>query len=593
MRISRPWLQTYFDQDLPDAATLGDALTFHAFEIESVENDILDVKVTPNRGHDCLCHRGIAKEISAILKLPLKHDGLALGTSLEPHTDRVSVTIDEPTLCSRYIAGYIQNVKVTPSPDWLREFLESIGQKSINNVVDVTNYVMFNLGQPLHAFDAGKLSQKGEQFSIAVRKAQQGERMIALDSKEYTLADSMLAIVDAHNGAPIGIAGVKGGAPAAITAETNDIILESANFDGVSVRKTSQALKLRTDASSRFEQIISPELAGYAMRAVADLIVQIAGGEIVGFVDTYMQKSEQRHVAVALSKVNALLGTSFTEQHVEDVFQRLNFAFSKEGEVFSVVVPFERLDIAISEDLIEEVGRIIGYDAVPSIEMPTFPQNAAIDLNFLSAERAREDLMNAGYSEVITSVFAEKGDRVVLNKADGVRPYLRKTLADGLKDAFERNVRNKDLLGLKQVRLFEIGTVWQGGEEKMVLGIADEKGIRESELKQEVAERYEDLPLSTTARYQPFSKYPFIVRDVALWVPAETKPEDVLSVIKTYAGDLLIRIDKFDEFKKGDRVSYAFRLVFQSFDKTLTDFDANERMESVSGALKERGWEVR
>src|SRR3989344_4355512 len=165
MKISRNWLQTYFNDPLPDAAALSDALTFHAFEIESVdtiiydsaEDSILDVKVTPNRGHDCLSHRGIAKELSAILMLPIKGDPLRTQISLDPITEAVSVSIEEPTLCRRYIAGYMRGVKVGPSPEWLKNALESIGQRSINNVVDATNYVMFNLGQPLHAFDAGQL----------------------------------------------------------------------------------------------------------------------------------------------------------------------------------------------------------------------------------------------------------------------------------------------------------------------------------------------------------------------------------------------------------------------------------------------------
>jgi len=163
MKISRNWLQTFFVAPMPDAQALADALTFHAFEIEGVEWDILDVKVTPNRGHDCLSHRGIAKEISAILNMPMKSDPLRESISLAPLCTDISVHIGNGELCRRYIAGYIRGVKVGPSPDWLRENLEAIGQKSINNIVDTANFVMFNLGQPLHAFDASKLASKSEQ----------------------------------------------------------------------------------------------------------------------------------------------------------------------------------------------------------------------------------------------------------------------------------------------------------------------------------------------------------------------------------------------------------------------------------------------
>jgi len=594
MKISREWLQTYFEQPLPDAAQLADALTFHAFEIESIEKDILDVKVTANRGHDCLCHRGIAKELSAISGTPMKFDPLRQQAELSPATDAVSIEIREPALCSRYIAGYIRGVKVQASPEWLKDALESIGQRSINNVVDATNYVMFNLGQPLHAFDAGELSDRDGKYAIAVRKAKHEERMVALDGKEYTLADTMLVIADGHTDMPIGIAGVKGGAPAAINERTENIVIESANFDGISVRRTAQALKLRTDASSRFEQVLSPELAQFGMRAVADLILQLAGGELVGFVDEYVQMPQKQEVSVSLAMVNRVLGTALHEGDIEGAFERLQFAYAKEGETFKVFPPFERLDLVIAEDLIEEVARIIGYDKVPAVELAAFPKKPDVNVNFFSAEHAREELVSNGYSEVVTSVFADKGDRVVANKVDGVRPYLRATLVDGLRDAYERNSRNKDLLGLKEVHLFEIGTVWQRGNELMMLGIADGKGIREEPLEIKTADQYEILPTSETTRYQPFSKYPFIVRDIAMWAPQKSESfTDIVTTFGEYSQGLLQHVDLFDQFQKGDRVSYAFHLVFQSFDRTLTDAEVNEIMQKIYEAVMAKGFEVR
>ena len=594
MKISRPWLQTFFDDELPDAPKLADALTFHAFEIESVEGDVLDVKVTPNRGHDCLCHRGIAKELSAILNVKMSRDELAQPPVLEPRTNSVSVEIREKDLCARYVACHIRGVKVGPSPDWLRSYLESIGQKSINNVVDATNYVMFHLGQPLHAFDAGKLSDRDGAYSIQVRKAKQDERMVALDGKEYTLSDSMLVIADGHTDMPVGIAGVKGGAPAAITEETEDIIIESANFYGVSVRKTSQALKLRTDASSRFEQVLSPELAGYGMHAVMRSIVDLAGGEVIGYVDEYPQRQAPRSVSVSLEKVNRVLGIELRAEDVEDAFMRLRFAFSREGDLFTVFAPFERLDLLIPEDLIEEVGRIIGYDKIPATALPAFPRKPEINANFNSAELSREDLVAKGYSEVFTSVFADTGDRVVANKVDGVRPYLRSTLVDGLKEAYERNDRTKALLGLPTVQIFEIGTVWRKGLELTMLGIADKEGVRESPLEAKHAGAYEDLPTSQAQRYQPFSKYPFIVRDIAMWVPRSDQSfTEVLHVFSEHARGLLRHVDLFDQFQKGERVSYAFHLVFQSFDRTLTDAEVNVVMETISKSVADKGFEVR
>ena len=500
MRISRHWLQKFFDTELPTADKLAEAITFHAFEIEGVEkiekDEILDIKVTPNRGHDALSHRGIAKELSAILTIPLVHDPLSERPVLAPVTDSVSVTVENSALCPRYIAGYVRGVNVGPSPKWLQERLQAIGQRSINNVVDATNFVMFNIGQPLHAFDASKLKTENGTLKIEVRDARDGEVMIALDKKEYVLKSSMLVIGDKNAGKAIGIAGVKGGVPAAITEATKDIIIESANFDGASIRKTAQALKLRTDASQRFEQVLSPELAAYGMKAVADMIVELAGGELLGFADVYSLPQEEKKVSVTLAKVNQVLGTTLSEREAADAFQRLDLQFEKKGDEFMVVVPFERLDLVIPEDLVEEVARIVGYEKIPTTLLPPSSQKLEISKNFYAAERMREELIAKGYSEVYTSVFAAEGERVVLNKVDSVRPYLRANLVDGLGEALQKNIRNKELLQLTEVKLFEIGPVWKGGKEVWMVGTVSEKEKASEKLLEPIAAKeYENLPL--------------------------------------------------------------------------------------------------
>jgi phenylalanyl-tRNA synthetase beta subunit len=560
-----------------------------------VENEILDVKVTPNRGHDCLSYRGIAKEVSAILDLPITPKALEAWDQMQQFTFSipVSVRIAEPELCPRYIAWSIKGVKVGPSPKWLVDRLAAMGQQSINNVVDATNYVMFNTGQPLHAFDAEKLKKGDKGYVIEVRHAKDGEKLLALDKKEYSLKDSMLVITDANAGLPIGVAGVKGGMPAGISEETKDIIIESANFNGASVRKTAQALKLRTDASSRFEQVLSPEMAALGIRAAAKLILEVAGGELSAFSDSYPAPQQKISVSISLEKINHVLGTTLSVQEVENVFKRIGFSYTCKDNVFTVEPPLERLDIQIPEDLVEEVGRIIGYDKVPSIEMPVPQVKPAVSANFASAEKVREEFVSRGYSEVFTSVFSEKGERAVANKVDGARPYLRATLLDGLKEAYEKNAHNKDLLGLDQVRLFEIGTVWKEGKEIVMLAMADQNGAQEEPLMPAEISAYDNLLSSLTEQYKPFSKYPFIVRDIALWVPTGTNADEVLEVIRKAAGDLVVRSAKFDEFQKGEKTSYAFRLIFQSYEKTLTDSDANEQMENVYTAVRARGWEVR
>ncbi len=589
----------HFDSELPDADSLSHALTFHAFEVDGIEaipgDFILDVKVTPNRGHDCLCHRGIAKELSAILALPMKADQLKIQPSLTPLTDTVLVAISEPSLCMRYIAGHVRGVTVGPSPEWLKNSLEAIGQRSINNVVDATNFVMFNLGQPLHAFDAGKLTNVEGVYAINVRKARTDEKITALDSKEYALTESMLVIADANADAAVGIAGVKGGMPAGVDESTTEIIIESANFNGVSARKTAGALKLRTDASSRFEQVISPELAAYGMRAVTDLIVQLAGGEVVGFHDIYPVAQKIDQVSVSAAKVNAVLGTQILGRDMEEALTRLDLSHMTVGDVFTVTPRFERLDILIPEDLIEEIGRIIGYDKVPQVEFSAIGMPPAMTENFGLIEYTRQHMTAEGYSEVYTSVFAEKGERQVLNKVGGERPYLRANLTDGLKDAMDRNVRIKDGLGLKTVKLFEIGTVWGKTGEEIKVGVIEEKGEAKEYAFSDIPkpEAFEAGERSTLSMYKAFSRFPFIVRDIAMWVPTGTTPESVIETIQAHATALLQRVDLFDTFVKGEKTSLAFRLVFQSFEKTLTDDEVHAVMETVQTVLKEKGYEIR
>ncbi len=591
MKVSKLWLDKFFDAPLPEVSVLAEALTFHAFEIDAVEvkgdDSVLDVKMTPNRGHDALSHRGIAKELSAILKLPLANDPLAVRPVLAPLTTEVKVELDS-VLCKRYIAGYIKGVKVGQSPEWLKARLGAVGQRSINNVVDATNFVMFNLGQPLHGFDATKLGS----LELGVRLAKDGEVMEALDKKSYTLTESMLVITAGDS--PVGIAGVKGGMPAAIDESTKDIIIESANFDGVSVRKTAATLKLRTDASSRFEQVLSPELAGYGMQSVVELIQKLAGGELAGYVDVYPEPQKPMYANVTVERVNSILGIALTGADIADAFLRLGLPYKEEAGVFEVSVPFERFDLSIPEDLVEEVARIIGYDRIPATTLPAYERKPEINKNFAAAEAAREVLVKEGYSEVFTSVFAEKGERVVSNKADSVRPYLRTSLVDGLTEALAKNKPNKDLLGLKEIKLFEIGTVWKGGEEKIMLGTVSEKEkVSEKVLEPADASAYEDLPLSVAARFEPFSKYPYIVRDIALWVPSGTEAGVVLAEIKKEAGELAHTVTLFDRFEKEGKISLAYRLIFQSFSKTLTEEEVNQIMAKISGILGDKGFEIR
>lgn len=610
MKISLKWLQTYFDAPLPSADEIADAYTFHAFEIDEMQGDMMDVKVLPNRAADCLSHRGLAKDLSAILDIPLKSDplrescqGLPLAAKGSPWQG-LKVEIEDPKKCSRYMGALVRGVKVGPSPAWLKEALEAVGQRSINNVVDATNYVMLNIGQPLHAFDAAKLAQKDGVYAIGVRNAKEGEKITTLSGEEYELTPNIQLITDAHQDRSIALAGVKGGKAAELTGDTTDIIVESANFDGTTTRRAAQALKLFTDASARFQNRPSPELAAYGMRDVLKLITEIAGGEVVSIVDEYPTRPEQsRGVTVSHARVNSLLGSSFNIADIEEVFRRLGLDASVEQDVFTVTSPFERTDLTIAEDLVEEVGRIIGYDRIVSQELPALA-TAPDQSRYRGTERMKDQLVEQGFTEVSTQSFAKKGDVMLANPLDKHMPALRTSLEDNLKTALEaaKHVALLVLAPGQKPKLFEVGTVFPKAGEFVELRMTErvpawgENSATFDNLSvaklEDYGKDYEPVRHKLGA-YTPFSVYPFIARDIALWTPSGTESGAVMAMIRENASELLVRLDQFDTFEKEGRVSYAYRLVFQSGERTLTDEEVNGVMEKISTALVVQGYEVR
>jgi len=604
MKISRNWLQKYFDKPLPDTEAISDALTFHVFEIEDPpaggDSDMMDVKVLPNRAADCLCHCGIAKELSAILDLPLKNDPLStpfpmwdLGgpTSLK-------VEIENSEKCLRYVGALINGVKVGPSPDWLRQAIESVGQRSINNVVDATNFVMLNIGQPLHAFDAAKLAEKDGKYVIKVRNAKKDEKIIVLTGEEYLLPESALLITDANADIPIGIAGVKGGKAAEINENTTNIIIESANFDGTTIRKTAQALKLVTEASLRFQNRPSPELCAYGMRDVISLIQEVAGGEVRAVCDSYASRAERGTVSTSLKKINDILGSDFSKEEVSGVFNRLGLPCSEKNGEFEITPPFERTDLTISEDLVEEVGRVIGYDRVPALDIESPTSDVGLSMSYIpdqaryrGIEKIKDELVEQGFTEISTQSFAKNGDIYLANPLDKTKPALRSGLDENMKEAIERAKYIAPLIlpPNEKPKLFEIGTIFTKDGEKLAIEIS-EPVQNISEIKDDqnyIPRRYE------LGAFKPFSIYPFTTRDIAFWTPTDIDVGFTKSNITEYAGELLVRLDQFDRFEKEGKLSLAFRLVFQSFDRTLTDEEVNGIMQKIASALTAKGYEVR
>jgi phenylalanyl-tRNA synthetase beta chain len=359
---------------------------------------IMEAEITSNRP-DCMGHLGVARELAAGLDRPMTRDFMPsfTGTANPPGRELVKVVIDDQDLSSRYIGGVITGVKVGPSPDWMQRRLRASGVRPINNIVDVTNYVLLEYAQPLHAFDLAKLEGK----EIHVRRARKGEKLLCLDGVVRELTPDMLVIADAKR--PVAIAGVIGGEETAVTDSTTDILLESANFSGPSIRQTSRTLGLRTEASARFERALPPEGALAGARRAASLITEIAGGAVHrDWADVYPRPQEPVKVSMQPAIIDEVLGTHVPLEEAEAILKRLNFHVKVLGDGgWDVLPPVFRLDVGIPEDLVEEVGRVWGYDRIP----PTLPGNrrATWIPSEPSLDRrldlAREVLAGAGFTE--------------------------------------------------------------------------------------------------------------------------------------------------------------------------------------------------
>ncbi len=607
------------------------AFSEHAFEvddIEEVQDDIIfDVDVLPNRSSDALSQLGLARELSAILNIPLKNDFLLQEKPEFEDNGFVSTSIDHNSSAHIYGAAYIEGVTVKESPEWLKSFLEKLGQKSINNIVDATNYVLFFLGQPTHAFDADKLSGT----SIGVRAAKEGERITTLDNEEYELNPEISVIYDANSSdeKALAIAGIKGGLESAVTESTKNIIIESARFDPTKTRKAAKSLKLFTDASKRFENNIPQLLPFYGMRFLIDLILEIAGGELKGVSFTIEGAiTENPYIDFDLNKINARLGTEISEDEAKEILSRLHFEF----ENGKVKAPFWRTDINIIEDLSEEIIRLHGLHKVKPQALPAQSKDKNILDSFYYAEKLRKFLLDKNWIEVTNSSLQDKGELRLKNALASDKNYYRDNLKYQLIKALDKNERNAPLLGIyDSIKIFEIGNVYKDGHEYTSVALAVrpiKKKKREANTMQilneikteletkfnaslpepdgEVLEfpldvikgtlderKYPSLPVLPAVQYKPFSQYPFVLRDIAVWLPEGEDKERLEKLIQEKSGNLLVRMDLFDEYHKDGRVSYAYHLVFQSYEKTLTDDEVNTIMQEIEDKAREFGWEPR
>jgi phenylalanyl-tRNA synthetase beta chain len=478
MKTSLTWLGDFLPGPRLEAEKVAEALTHGGLPVESIEqhgdDTVIDVEVTSNRG-DCLSHVGIAREISALMNRPFKYAPPTASESATAASSVTSMQIEAKELCPFYTARVIRNVKIGPSPQWMVKRLEAIGLRAINNVVDVTNYVMFELGQPLHAFDFDKLAGR----KIIVREARAGEKIISIDGRERVLRAEMLVIADGQR--PVALAGVMGGADSEVSNSTTNVLLESARFDPLTVRKTARALAMKSDSSYRFERQIDPTLAERASLRAAQLILQTAGGELLGgMVAAGASGYQPKRLTLRLARLRQLLGVEFPVSQVTDALNRLGLSPTlvgagsfrppqqQENATIEVQVPSHRLDLNIEVDLIEEVARVIGYEKIPlrdeiAIRLsPKEPDEATI-------ETVRQALIGAGYFESLTFSFVadalaedfRPAEAASLLRADptvrAADARLRPSILPGLLGAIRHNESN----GTLGAHLFEIGsTFW-------------------------------------------------------------------------------------------------------------------------------------
>ncbi len=649
----------------------------------------MDVEITANRG-DLLSHIGVARELAPAgaegVILPPIPGGQGPSSDLGPSSGRqgslltletgeaevsaegVTIRIQDPDLCSRYLGAVIRGVKVGPSPAWLASRIRAAGSRPINNVVDATNYVLLELGQPLHAFDLAKLGGP----AIVVRRAREGELIRTLDGEDRRLDEGMLAICDASD--PVAIAGVMGGAGSEVSNETTDLLLECALFDPKSVRATRNALEMSTDASYRFERGVDPESMELAVRRAVEIILATAGGTPdPAVLDACPAPWTGLTVSLRPARVQKLLGITLTEEEIGDLLSPLGFQVAGRSDTaMDFAVPgFRSYDVRREVDLLEEVARTYGYDRFPSELGPFRPGTVPDHPLFQLEDDLRDLLVGEGFLEAQTMAFAPEGEGEVelSNPVSLQEAYLRTALLPGLVRRVEYNFAR----GLRDVRLFELGTVFYSGgageapreEARLGLvltgdrtplhwsgepqgvdiwylkgllgrlvhgarlegasvtdgtpsgqGLASEEGftvVGVDGVIQGLAGRVDParvdapawagpvwgvelrLPPEPSPRpvplYTPPPTFPGVDRDLALLLPRGLPARQVEEVIREAAGPLLVDLRIFDLYEgKGipkDHRSVAFRLRYQSGQRTLTDEDVERSVTAVTDRLRE------
>jgi phenylalanyl-tRNA synthetase beta chain len=473
MKIVYSWLKDFVDVTA-EPHELASRLALSGTNIGGVEmgahGAVIDAEVSSNRP-DCLGHLGIAREVGAIYKLPLKHVAPKPTEVAAKASDAVKVEIQSPDLCGRFTARVIRNVKIQPSPKWLKDRLEASGVASIGNVVDISNYVMLELGHPLHTFDYDRVRD----HKIVVRRAKQNEKMRTLDGVERQFDSNLCMISDGDGSRPIGIGGIMGGAETEISFSTKNVLIECAWFEPVAIRRAARFLKLHTEASTRFGRGADPETAELASRRAAELILQLAGGELLsGVVDVYPGKRSPKTIRVTRAEILRVMGADVPDKEVEASLGALGFAPVRidhnrgaEGSLLAAwecTQPSWRAEVEREIDLIEEIARIHGLDKFPP-RLPAARQGAARLPHYEAESRLRERLIGLGYREILTIPHVAEDRDALFRPADVSPARLSNPLSEeanvlrsngivSMAAALEWNLNH----GQRNARLFEIGS---------------------------------------------------------------------------------------------------------------------------------------
>ncbi len=613
---------------LPNEYEVGKPLNHY------VESDtVFELEITPNRG-DCLSHIGIAREIAALTNSSVSKTPIALDMNSANIKEHLSVKINDKKICPSYMARMVQGVKVGPSPSWLKERLVKLGIKPINNIVDITNFIMLDLGQPLHAFDAGKIEGK----EIIVRKSNPNEKIKTLDGILRPVKD---AILIADKKKAIAVAGVMGGQNSEISENTTSIILESAEFNRKNIRKTVKDLGLVTEASYRFERGIDSGGVEYALNKAAKMIQEAAEGRILSGIAKAGEKTGNQKLKIEYNKIKNMIGLDLAESEINHILKSLGFEI-KGNEC---IVPAWRHDIEIWQDLAEEVARVYGYSKIKQI--PLQEAKPAKKSPYYYKEALKDILKDAGFTETINYPYLSEAEvksanlkvKDLLEIVNPIQPenkYLRNSLAPGLLKSIAKNS------SVDPVLLFELGkTFFKKTESSNIAIAASGKGSKEAigdavdriEDKLKINRRYlsvrevpledlkkfkirkpsahmleimvdellpkmkfkpEDLILKSNKKqvsYKTVSKFPSVTRDLAFIVDREINSIEVEDAIVSTSG-LISRVELFDEFASNkfgaNKKNIAYHIYLQHPEKTMTDKEADGIIKDIVSKIEEK-----